>query len=463
METDYLVIGAGAMGLAFADELFARTAAHITLVDKRPAPGGHWNDAYAFVRLHQPSLFYGVESTELARYRIDDSGPNQGFLSLAGGSEIVSYFDKLVRERFLPSGRVRFLPLHEVTADGSVRSLLSREAVAMRVREKVVDASYLTNTVPKTHARRFQVAEGVTCVPPNDLPELCARFEHFSVLGAGKTGSDVCGWLLEHGAQPERIRWIVPRDAWLVNRAFVQPGQEFFAQTFGAFAAAREALAHATCAPDFARRMEAAGVWFRLDPNVEPRMFHGASMSEGELAALRRIRDIVRMGRVHAVERDRICLEQGVVPAAPNTLYVDCSASAFGRPEPRPVFEAGRITLQMVRYPQLPFSAALSAFLEATLQSDAEKNALVSPLRLTDTVEEYLQQLVPDLRNREACNRHPAVRAWISSSRTEGFTRLMREVKPDETDKLSVVARLREASKAAAANLPRLLAALDAT
>src|SRR5262245_41710714 len=111
METDYLVIGAGAMGLAFADELLTRTDAHITLIDKRHAPGWHWNDAYSFVRLHQPSVFYGVESKELAAYKIDEGGPNHGLLSLASGPQVLAYFHELVRERFLPSGRVRFLPM----------------------------------------------------------------------------------------------------------------------------------------------------------------------------------------------------------------------------------------------------------------------------------------------------------------------------------------------------------------
>ena len=70
LETDYLVIGAGAAGLAFADTLLDHSSAHITLVDRRGQPGGHWNDAYPFVRLHQPSAFYGVNSTELGTGRL---------------------------------------------------------------------------------------------------------------------------------------------------------------------------------------------------------------------------------------------------------------------------------------------------------------------------------------------------------------------------------------------------------
>ena len=93
LDTDYLIIGAGASGLAFADSLLAETEAHLTIVDRRDRPGGHWNDAYPFVRLHQPSSFYGVTSTPLGRGRLDQSGLNKGFEELATGAEITAYID----------------------------------------------------------------------------------------------------------------------------------------------------------------------------------------------------------------------------------------------------------------------------------------------------------------------------------------------------------------------------------
>ena len=37
----------------------------VVLLDRRAKPGGHWNDAYDFVRLHQPAAFYGVNSLKL--------------------------------------------------------------------------------------------------------------------------------------------------------------------------------------------------------------------------------------------------------------------------------------------------------------------------------------------------------------------------------------------------------------
>ncbi len=48
IETDYLVVGAGAAGLAFVDALVAACDADVVMVDRRHGPGGHWNDAYPF-------------------------------------------------------------------------------------------------------------------------------------------------------------------------------------------------------------------------------------------------------------------------------------------------------------------------------------------------------------------------------------------------------------------------------
>ncbi|MBL8481771.1 MAG: NAD(P)/FAD-dependent oxidoreductase, partial [Rhodocyclaceae bacterium] len=48
METDYLVVGAGATAMAFVDTLLGESDARIIMVDKRHKPGGHWNDAYPF-------------------------------------------------------------------------------------------------------------------------------------------------------------------------------------------------------------------------------------------------------------------------------------------------------------------------------------------------------------------------------------------------------------------------------
>ena len=62
MATDYLVVGAGAMGVAFVDSLIEHSDADVVMVDRRHRAGGHWLDSYPFVQLHQPSATYGVNS-----------------------------------------------------------------------------------------------------------------------------------------------------------------------------------------------------------------------------------------------------------------------------------------------------------------------------------------------------------------------------------------------------------------
>ena len=105
IEADYVIVGAGACAMAFADELLTHSQSSIAMVDRRDSPGGHWNDAYPFVRLHQPSEFYGVNSRELGQHVKYTSGPNKGLYNLASGSEVLAYFDRLMQQRFLPSGR----------------------------------------------------------------------------------------------------------------------------------------------------------------------------------------------------------------------------------------------------------------------------------------------------------------------------------------------------------------------
>src|SRR5689334_9542305 len=126
--TDYLVIGAGAMGMAFTDALIDHADVHVTLVDRRHASGGHWLDAYPFVQLHQASVFYGVASTVLGTGAVQTSGPEAGLQERAHKAGILAYYDDILQRRFIGSGRVAFLGESEYHADGSSHLVTSRRS-----------------------------------------------------------------------------------------------------------------------------------------------------------------------------------------------------------------------------------------------------------------------------------------------------------------------------------------------
>jgi hypothetical protein len=367
IEADYLVIGAGAMGMAFVDTLISETDATVVMVDRNHAPGGHWLSAYPYVRLHQPSAYYGVNSRKLGHDTIDASGWNEGFYELAGGSEVCAYYDTVMRQHLLPSGRVSYFPMSEYLGEddgtGQFRTLAGQE-YRVQVRQRIVDAAYLTITVPSMRPPAYDVADGVTCIPPNGLPRQ-GLHDQYVIVGAGKTSMDTCLWLLRHGIAPERLTWIKPRDSWLLDRAAVQPGMAFARRVLADFSAQCRAIKKATSIDDLFPQLEAAGCLLRIDQTVEPTMYRCAIVSQGELEQLRHIHDVVRMGRVQSIEPGRVVLDGGTIATDPNALYLDCSADGIGLREATPVFSPGAITLQSVRTCQPAFSAALTARVEA--------------------------------------------------------------------------------------------------
>ena len=468
VETDYLVVGAGATGLAFVDTLLDETDAHITVVDRHGAPGGHWNDAYPFVTLHQPSAFYGVNSLELGTRRLDTAGLNQGLYELASGAEITAYYDRLVRTRLLPSGRVDHHPLseYEATPDGGhrFRNLLSGATTEVRVRRKVVDATYSSPSVPSTHQPRFAVADGVDLVPPNALPGLAHRAPaRFVVLGGGKTAMDTCVWLVQHGADPDAITWVVPRDSWLINRVTTQPGPEFFHEAIGGQADQMEAFATATDTADLFRRLERCGAITRVDRDRAPGMFHLATVAPGEVEVLRGIHDVVRLGRVRELQPDAMVLDGGTVPVAPGTVFVDCTASAVERRPVQPVFQGDRIVLQLVRLPQPAFSAALTAYVEARYDDDEHRNRLCGTVPFPYDLDDYPATMLATMWNQFHWGQDAELRRWIRASRLDGFGKLMAEADRDDPAQRDVLARIREHAPGAVGNLTRLVEARSAS
>ncbi len=461
--TDYLIIGAGATGLAFADTLLQESDAHITLVDLHAQPGGHWNDAYPFVALHQPSAFYGVNSLELGTLRKDTAGHNAGLYELASGAEVNSYFHKVMHQQLLPSGRVRYLPmtchLSHVAGMSSVASILSGEQTQITVRKKIVDATYFSPQVPATTPPEFAVDNSVRLVTPSQLTQLWQgqeRFQNYCVVGAGKTAMDAVIFLLTSGAAPDQIHWVMPRDSWLVNRLSTQPGEEFFMHSMGGAMEQMKAIALATSVEDMYARLEASGQMLRIDRSRKPEMFHYATISEGEVALLRQITQVIRMSRVQAIEKETLVFTQGKQAMPKDTLYINCTASAVKPRASQPMFQPGKIVPQLSRAPLISFSAALCAYVEAHYTSDEEKNALCTTVPFPRNPAGFIASTMTNAANQMRWGQDKALRAWMRESRLDGFGKLASTVSTADTEKMAIFAQLKEYSMLAGQNARKL-------
>ena len=403
------------MGMAFTDALIDHADVHVTLVDRRHAASGHWQDAYPFVQLHQASVFYGVASTVLGNGAVQASGPEAGLQERARQSEIRAYYDDLLHARFVGSGRVTFLGGSEYHTDGSshfVRSRVSGETVQIDVRRRVVDAAYLSPTIPATTAPPFGVAEDVDVVPVNELARLTTAPRRYVVVGAGKTATDGIVWLLVNGVAPDRIVWVRPRDPWMLNRAMVQPDPVV---GLGLAAATMESAAAADSLDDLFLRLEAAGVMLRIDRHVVPTMAKTPTLGVWELDLLRTVENVVRLGHIKHVTRGEIVLDGGTVPLEPGSLVVHCAASGLQYPPLVPIWGPDKIRLQTNRAGFPCFCAALTGYVEATRDDDRERNRVCPPNTLPDHPANWAEMQVRGTLAARRFGAEPDIAAWANT------------------------------------------------
>ena len=419
LNTDYLVVGAGLTGLAFADALVAEADVEVTVIDRGEAAGGHWLHAYPFVRLHTPSAYYGVNSLALGEDRIDEVGENAGYYERATGGEVCEYFARAA-ERLVQTGRVRLLTRHEHLGLGSngeqATDLTTGEVHDVAVRRKVVDARYLEASIPATHVAPFDVAPSARVIPINHLPSTADSAGSYAILGSGKTAADACLWLLDNGVEPDRIRWIRPRDAWFHDRGQFQPLEQVGAIMEGISLDA-EAGAQAANIDDLFERLEASGRLVRVDPSRPATMYRGTMLSARELHALRQIGDVVRLGRVRRLEADRIVLERGSIQTGTDVLHVDCTALGLNNARATPIFQPGRIVLQQVRYLSPAFNAALIAFVEAHRDDDTDKNHLCPPNPYASSIDDWPRMMSLTWRTEARWLNEPDLSGWVARSR----------------------------------------------
>ena len=416
LDADYLVVGAGATGMAFVDTLLTESDASVVMVDRRHAPGGHWLDAYPFVQLHMESASYGVASRELGA-AVQRTGPEAGMHERASAHQICAYYAAVMQEQLLPSGRVEFFPACDYLGQGQFVSLVSADTTfEVRVRHRIVDATYLASEIPSRTPPRFAVEGGARCVPVNELATLSTAPEGFVIIGAGKTAMDACTWLMSQGVDPDAITWVRPRDAWINNRRFFEGGA-LLAELVQGVAYMFQAAAEADTLDEALLRLEDFGVIRRLDAAVRPTMCKIPTVADWELEQLRRVRNVVRLGHVRSIGQRQVVLDGGTIPTSPNHLHVHCTASGVRPRSPVPVFRPGAITIQALRAGLPYYGAAVTAYVEAHRTDDTEKNRLCAPNPYPDDPISWARCWAASAAHDRILGAEPDIAAWLRSLR----------------------------------------------
>lgn len=420
IETDYLVVGAGASAMAFVDSLIQHSKSEVVMVDRRHQPGGHWHDAYPFVKLHQAAACYGVSSTNLGKDRIDESGDNAGMYELSSAPEICSYFSEVLNRVFLPSGQVSFFGMTEFreTSPGTytLTSLITGKTATVSVRKRLIDATYMEPEIPSRRKPLYEVDAGVTLVAPNDLVNVTSVPAGFTVIGAGKTAMDTCTWLLENGVDPDNISWVRSRDGWFIDRSWTQPF-ELVQSRLQYQSVWNQAATESSNGADLVHQAEEAGLLLRLDRTIEPTGFRGATISKSELKRLRSIERVSRSGRVQRIRNDGIDFERGQESRPHGEIYVDCTATGLRTIAPRPIFEPGRMSLQYVTPGYACLSAATLGVIEATRDSDDEKNYLSLPVVYTGHIDDLPAFTNANLTSSARRSTQPDLVEWTNNTR----------------------------------------------
>lgn len=408
IEADYLVVGAGAMGMAFTDALSDHADVRVALVDRRHSVSGHWLEAYPFVRLHQPSAFYGVASNLLGGGQLQRRGPEEGLPERASQSEICAYYTRML-DRMLEGGRVEFFPNSEYVGDRTVVSRISGEWFEVPRGCRIVDARYLAPSIPAEKRPPFGVAEDARVLPVNDLVRLEEAPSQYVIVGSGKTATDACIWLLSLGVDPDAICWVRPRDPWMMNRAVVQPDPAVFLRMA---ADTMQAAQDATSLEVLFLRLEDAGIMLRIDRTVMPTMAKTPTLATWELEQLRALENVVRRGHIETVDRGKLTFADGSVAVAEDAVVVHCAADGLKYPALVPVWRRQAITLQPIRAGFPCFGAALIGYVEATRDDDDEKNRLCPPSQYGNSMAEWARMNVLGTRAAMSFSAEPDIKEW---------------------------------------------------
>ncbi len=452
VDADYLVVGAGAMGMAFTDALIDHADIRVALIDRRHGVGGHWLEAYPFVRLHQASAFYGVPSTLMGGGRLQTHGPEAGLQERATQPEICAYYARMLTERMVQPGKVEFFPNSDYVGDRTFVSRISGERFAVPERCRVVDARYLAPSIPAEKPAPFGVGEDVKVIPVNDLARLEEAPSQYVVAGSGKTATDAVIWLLARGVDPDAICWVRPRDPWMINRAVVQPHPAIFTGMVADTMAAAEASASVE---DLFLRLEDLGIMLRVDRSAPTTMAKAPTLAMWELEQLRTIENVVRHGHIKQVDRGKLTFTHAAIGISDDAVVVHCAADGLKYPPVVPVWDPQVITLQAIRAGFPLFGAAVTGYVEATRGEDDEKNRLCPPTPFPNSMDDWVRMTVLGARASASFCAEPDIKAWA-----DGVALNPARVAPDYPGSVALddaLARLQEHGRPGLARMAELI------
>lgn len=158
--------------------LSEQPSAKIVLIDKNAAPCGHWVHDYDFVRLHQPSLLYGVAFKQLEGnwLKLLLGKRTLPLKHRATKQEILQYFSEFVDEK-VKSGQLHYYP--ECAYDVSQKignddthiftSLNNKKTHVVQVKEKLVNGVLGECKIPSQCPVQFPADGGISMITPNQL------------------------------------------------------------------------------------------------------------------------------------------------------------------------------------------------------------------------------------------------------------------------------------------------------
>ena len=95
------------------------------------------------------------------------------------------------------------------------------------IAKRIVDAMFTGTAIPSRHSPQYTIDKDVNRIAPNALPE-AASANQYVVVGAGKTSMDVCLRSSRVEFPSDASSWIMPRDSWLLDRTYYEPGEAFW-------------------------------------------------------------------------------------------------------------------------------------------------------------------------------------------------------------------------------------------